>query len=150
MKRLLIATFILCSFSVFSQTDKFENQSLKFAKMIIQSNSISEIEKLLNDSLHGDLLSNDILLTRKHLIEFSDRIEFYVVKINAPIPIYNINLHDPKALEQFGDLRIMFTNEKDLLIDKWKFFEKRNPKLDNNEEEMPSKLPPRPPAPPRN
>lgn len=48
-----------------------------------------------------------------------------MIKVNRPLPqiVYNINFHDPKKKEQFGDLRLMFKDDDDYLIDGWVYFD---------------------------
>lgn len=147
MKRILTLLTIFYSLSAFSQSDKFANKSLEFVKLIVESTGIDEVKILLNDSLHSGELIKEIESIREKLITNSEEIRYYTVKINAPIPLYNIFLHDKKKKEQYGDFRIMFSNENDILIDKFKFFKNQDSELDGNKELPDFPPPPTPPAP---
>lgn len=146
MKRFLTLLTIFYSLSAFSQSDKFANKSLEFVKLIVESADIDKVIVTLNDSLNGDELIEEIKSIREKLKADSEHIQYYMIKVDAPIPLYNINLHNPKKKEQYGDFRIMFSNENDVLIDKFKFFENQELEIDDDME-MPDFPPPPPPAP---
>ncbi len=148
MQGILITLTIFFSISTFCQSDKFASKSIEFVKLIVESADIDEVKVLLNDSLHGEELMVEIKSIREKLMPNTKQIQYYIVKIDAPIPLYNINLHDPNKKEQYGDFRIMFSNENDVLIDKFNFFE--NQEIEKaDDEEFPSFPPPPPPPAPR-
>ena len=122
MKYTILLFGILFSSLGYSQVDEYKATAEEFVRRIKDSASISEIEVMLNDSLHGEDLVQQIHLIREELKSTHGRIWFYTIKVSAPMPLYNINLHNPKKRGTYGDIRIMFTNEDDLLIDKFQFF----------------------------
>jgi len=123
MKVIVFAFLMFSMLTSFSQEDKFAKQSVAFANVLINDEPLDQIGELFNDSLNNDSLILKLTKLRAFLRPNRDRIKFFTVRLDNVLPYYNINLHDPLTLEMFGDVRILFNNEDDVLIDKWMFFE---------------------------
>lgn len=134
-----------------SQTDSYANQALKFSKAVVNVTDSLGVLRLLNDSLVSESTFTEIEFVRGQLGNNSSRIQFYLVKVDTQVHLYNINLHDPSTREQFGDFRVLFNNEEDFLIDKWKYFPSNESKKNEEEIIQPLNIPaPPPPPPPKN
>jgi hypothetical protein len=148
MKHLLLSVTLLVALLGYSQQDKYANQALKFAEQIVNSDDTVEVLNLLSDSLKSDSDIQEIAFVRGQFKDNRKRIQFYIVKIEAPTPLYNINLHNPTTLEQFGDFRIHFKNEDDILIDEWLYLPEQDSRKLDGQIKLPENMPPPPPPPP--
>ncbi len=135
--------------------DEYAEIGLKLLKYTTKETSIEELEKYFDPSLRTDSLRKELSIFKSEVIKYQDRAEHYLVKMNDTFPnmVYNINIHNPKKKEIFGDLRLMFKDNTDYLIDGWIYFPSRDePKIDKSDFEgispITKSVPPPPPSPP--
>ena len=140
MKYIIFILSIIFSTNLNAQ----ENDLVILTKLFtesIASKDVKNTKQFLNIDIKNDSTYSIIKNIQESIKEAKD-IKFYIVKINAPIPVYNINIYDAKTIKQYGDLRIGFDNEN--LINRLIFFDhvEKKMKLKNISPLLPPPPPP--------
>lgn len=143
---ILLGGFSQYGYSQNLKDDPYAKICLKFSQDLNSEINISELVKYFDDSQKTDSLKIKLSKCREDIKKYSDKIEYYITKFDRPnLVFYNVNLHNPKEKLTFGDLRIVFKDNKDLLIDDWIYLKETNTTDDEDESELPSiPLPPLP------
>lgn len=102
--------------------DSLFNSCSRFLDLLKNESTLDELETFFSQEIK-DQPAQKIKLQEflKQVETYIERVEFYVVKINRDYPFYNINFHDPINKEDFGDLQLIFHDNKDDLIDEWNY-----------------------------
>jgi len=126
--------------------DPYASVGLSLIKSIDSKTKAEDLESYFDSSLHGDLLKEELTAFINEVLPIIETADFYTTKINYPGRAYNTNIHNPVKVISYGDLRFLFKDEKDFLIDDWKYIKKE--KQNESPGEMEVKIPPPPPPPP--
>lgn len=150
MKRILylviLSTFFaLTAFAQENNIDPYAEFSLNFIKSINTETKIADLVKNFDDSLKTDSLRIKLKIFKDEILKYKSRSEYYIVKIDRPFMFYNINIHDPKSKTLFGDLRLVFRDNVDFLIDDWIYFIEQDKPKESGPKLKSTPLPPPPP-----
>ncbi|MFC2151473.1 hypothetical protein ACFLSE_03015 [Bacteroidota bacterium] len=134
----LLLVYSFLSFTQDSKKDLYNEFCYNFISSIDENTTIEELEKNFNNSLQGDSLRIELEIFKKEILKYKSTSEYYIVKLNSPFNYYNINIHNPKAKEIYGDLLLKFSNSSDFIIETWKYtpFEDRVVKTDDDFNEI--------------
>ncbi len=143
---IIFGVFCQSGYSQSLQDDPQAKICLKFSQDLNSEIKISELVKYFDDSQKTDSLKIKLSECREDIKTQRAKVEYYITKFDRPnLVFYNVNLHYSKEKLTFGDLRIVFKDNKDLLIDDWIYLKETNITDDEVESELPSiPLPPLP------
>lgn len=138
---IILTGFCQSGFSQNLKDDPYAKICFKFSKDLNSEIETSELVKYFDDSQKTDSLKFKLSECRDEIKKNREKIEYYITKFDRPkLVFYNVNLYNPKEKLTFGDLRIVFKDKNDFLIDEWIYL-KETDAIDNTED---NKLPPIP------
>lgn len=141
---IILTGFCQSGFSQNLNDDPYAKICFKFSKDLNSEIEISELVKYFDDSQKTDSLKFKLSECIDEIKINREKIEYYITKFDRPnLVFYNVNLYNPKEKLTFGDLRIVFKDKKDFLIDDWIYLKE----TDANDNAEDNKLPPIPPPP---
>ena len=143
---ILIGGFLQFGYSQKLKDDPYANICLKFSQDLNSDIKISELLKYFDDSQKTDSLKIKLIACRKDIKRHRDKVEYYITKFERPnLVFYNINLNNPYEKLTFGDLRIVFKDQNDFLIDDWVYLKVTDISDNADDDELPAiPLPPLP------
>jgi len=152
--RLYLNIFILIIFVLPNSSgqgvanDPYATFSVNFIKSI-NKKTIQKLKENFNDSLQNDSLIGELERFKADMLMYSGKLEYHTVKIDKPYNYYVITIYNHDLKEQFGELRLVFYDEKDFLIDDWVYFNKSEMLDTKKDTTSLNKTIPLPPLPPK-
>ncbi|MDF1548521.1 MAG: hypothetical protein P1P88_11915 [Bacteroidales bacterium] len=109
---------------------------LNFVRLINSETTIDGLMFNFNPALRNDSLRIKLADFKSEIVRYKSSAHYYLVKFNRPsLFFYNIFIHDPDKKLSFGNLRLVFFNTDDFLIDDWIYFKETDEEI--KEEELP-------------
>lgn len=113
------------------KNDPYVSICFKFSEDLNSDFELSKLKKYFANDLRTDSLLTILSSCRLELEKNRDRISYYITRFERTnLFFYNISLDDPETKESFGQIRIMFKDNKDYLIDDWIYFREDNSEND--------------------
>lgn len=144
--------FTVSGFSQINSNEDYEEFCYSFISSTLSNKNIDELEKHFDDNLKSESLRENLEIFKSEIIKCDSRSEYLLSIIDRPFLFYNINIYDPKTGSSFGNLRLVFKDQDDFLIDDWIYLIDQNKleSIDSELEELPpasfsNPLPPPPP-----
>ncbi|WP_319501665.1 hypothetical protein [uncultured Draconibacterium sp.] len=136
---ILLGGFCQYGYSQNLKDDPYAKICFKFSQHLNSDTEISELVKYFDDIQKTDSLKIKLYKCREKLKTNRDNIEYYITKFDRPnLVFYNVNLNNPAEKLTFGDLRIVFKDKKDFLIDDWIYLGETASNDNEDENELPS------------
>lgn len=113
------------------KNDPYVSICFKFSEDLNSDFELSKLKNYFANDLRTDSLLTILSSCRLELEKNRDRISYYITRFERTnLFFYNISLDDPETKESFGQIRIMFKDNKDYLIDDWIYFREDNSEND--------------------
>lgn len=152
---LVILSSFLLALSAYSQVnsvESYEEFCRNFILSIDETTEIDELETYFDERLQSATLRSKLEIFKSEIVKYKSRSEYYIIKVDNPLLFYNIHVYDPDTKESYGNLRLLFEDQSDYLIDDWIYLieQKELESMDSNLEELSpieysNPLPPPPP-----
>lgn len=119
---LLLLFFFSIANAQMENFDPYAKFCLNFVETINQESEVENLMKNFNSSLRDDDLKNQLSTFKTNYLAIKPLSETYIAKANDPAKFYyNVQIYNRDNNEPYADVRFLFQDFDDYLIDGWEY-----------------------------